>query len=179
MYGGDMLLSEEQSDRIIKRAQGIRDASDQAPSNENGSSDGDEPPPNQDDSWRNDAYWNRFKGKRPGGWKGGGNGGGPWKGGPGRGGGRNDDRGRQSRNAEEGRERRAAALSLDTYTGNKWPTNTLNYYINPSTFTQKEADMIRGVLKDIQSRTCIKFNEAKKNPYIEYLKADASTDPGT
>lgn len=78
------------------------------------------------------------------------------------------------------RRKRANTLALDYYAGNKWPSTTINYYIDPSDFTSTQANIIRKALQSIQSSSaCLKFVEGWKTPVMEFVKTPSDTDEGT
>lgn len=79
-----------------------------------------------------------------------------------------------------GRKKRADALSLDYYRGNRWPSNTINVFIDPKIFTTAEATIIRDALKSITSQVpCLTFVEKNQEPFLDFVKTPKDTDSGT
>jgi len=81
-----------------------------------------------------------------------------------------------------GRRKRSDGLSLDYYRGNRWPSNSINVFIDSKIFSSSEAQSIRNALKSITSQVpCLTFVESNKcvTPCIEYVKAPKGTDEGT
>jgi len=78
-----------------------------------------------------------------------------------------------------GRRKRADILALDYYGGNKWPSTTINFYIDPSDFSTTQANVIRNALKSISGASCLKFTEVWKYPVMEFVKTPSDTDDGT
>lgn len=79
-----------------------------------------------------------------------------------------------------GRKKRADALSLDYYRGNRWPSNSINVYIDPKIFSASEASIIRDALKSIKAQVpCLTFVEKNQDPFIDFVKTPKGTDAGT
>jgi DNA-binding transcriptional MerR regulator len=69
-----------------------------------------------------------------------------------------------------GRSKRGVFLQIDTYNANKWPSTTINYYVDPAKFTDAEKKIIKDGMDSIAAVSCFKFNPSNVDPKMTFVK---------